>query len=186
MNWIDLVLLIILAIFILRGISKGLFREVFALAGIFVGVIVSINRYAVVGEAINQELPVFSLKLASLIAFVLIFVGIALLGVLLGAVLHSMARRVMGRLLDGGGGALVGLLEGALICSVILLVVSVSPLSGKVSKWTKGSALAPYLMRLGPSIYDGLMRVTPGEAKTFMEKLKELDHLQKLRSGNKA
>jgi len=186
MNWVDIVLLIILAVFVLRGISRGLFRESFALAGVFFGLVLAINRYVALGAVISSEISVFSIRIASLIAFVLIFVGIALLGTFLGIALHSISRRLIARSLDQGGGVLFGLAEGAVVCSVILLLVSVSPLSGRASEWIKGSMLAPHLMKVGPSIYDRLVSITPGKAKTFMDKLRNLNELEKLIPGEEA
>ena len=46
--------------------------------------------------------------------------------------------------------------------------------------------LAPHLMKVGPSIYDRLVSITPGKAKTFMDKLRNLNELEKLIPGEEA
>ncbi len=183
MNWLDIILLLIIAAFVIRGLIKGLFREVFVISGIILGIILAINQYDNLGRAIQENFLFLSPKVASLIAFALIFVGIALIGAILGAVLHSLLKRSFAKGVEGGGGFLLGLAEGALVCSMILILINISPLRVKFNRWTDKSILAPYLMKVGPSVYDGLISVTPGKAKKFMEKLKDIDTLKELLPG---
>ncbi|MBE0478372.1 CvpA family protein [Candidatus Aerophobetes bacterium] len=171
MNWIDILLGAIILIFVIRGVFKGLFREGAGLLGVLVGLIVAINRYQQLGEAIHNELQFLSLKICNIISFALIFGGIAIIGAIAGIIVHNILSRHPIRGIEEGGGFILGLLEGALICSVILILLSISPFSAKFDRWSEGSILKPYLSRVGPFIYDSIVSVTPGEAKKFMEKL---------------
>jgi len=80
MNWLDIVLGVVILLFVIRGVLKGLFREGVGLAGVLVGLILAVNRYQELGRVIQGELNFFSLKVANIIAFVIIFGGIAILG----------------------------------------------------------------------------------------------------------
>ncbi|MGH7886598.1 MAG: CvpA family protein, partial [Candidatus Binatia bacterium] len=42
MNWVDLIVLAVLALFGLRGFFRGLFREMFSLSGLVVGFMVAV------------------------------------------------------------------------------------------------------------------------------------------------
>ncbi len=183
MNWLDIILIIIIAAFVIRGVIRGLFKEAFGVGGIILGIILAINQYENLGRAIQENFLFLSSKVANLIAFALIFVGIALIGGILGVVLHSLLKRSFTRGVEGGGGFLLGLAEGALVCSIILILINVSPLGTKFNRWTDKSTLTPYLMKVGPSVYDGLISVTPGKAKKFMEKLKNIDTFKELLPG---
>lgn len=172
MNWLDGVLGGIILLFAIRGILKGLFREGVGLIGILVGFVVAVNRYQKLGQVIQGELSFLSLKVAHIAAFVIIFLGIAILGAIAGVVIHNILFRYsLSRGIEEGGGFILGLIEGALVCSIILVLISVSPFSDKLSTWSEGSILEPYLLRMGPFIYDNVVSVVPGEAKKFMEKL---------------
>jgi len=172
MNWLDVVLSGVILLFVIRGVLKGLFREGVGLAGVLVGLILAVNRYQELGRMIQGELNFFSLKVANMIAFVIIFGGIAILGAIAGVVIHNiLSHYSLTRGVEEGGGFILGLIEGALICSIILVLISVSPFSGKFSAWSKGSILKPYLLRVGPFVYDGIVSLVPGEAKKFIEKL---------------
>ncbi len=176
MNWIDIILGIILLLFVIRGILRGLFKEGFGLAGVIIGLIAGVNHYQYLGMALYNQ-PIFlSSKMSNIIAFIIIFGGIAVLGTVAGILLHDISLRYPTiRGIKEGGGFILGFLEGALVCSIILTFLSISPLSLKLNKWSEGSILKPYLMKVGPFVYDGIVSLTPGKAKKFMEKLNLLE-----------
>jgi len=172
MNWVDIVLGVIILLFVVRGVLKGLFREGVGLAGVLIGLVVGINRYQMLGEAIRKEFEVLSVKVCNIIAFAIIFVGVAILGTVAGILIHNLSsRHSVIRGLDESGGFILGFIEGALVCSVILILLSISPFSAKFDRWSEGSILKPYLLRAGPFVYDSIVSITPGKAKKFMEKL---------------
>jgi len=180
LNWLDVAIIILVVLFMIRGAIKGLFREAFGLGGVFIGVIVAINRYEAVGEVLSQELNkfgTFSPKVVNLISFAIIFIGIALLCSLAGVILHKASKYSLVKGLDQGGGLLLGLFEGSLICSIILILLSISPLSEKAGEWMKSSLLSPYLIKETPVVYDRLISLVPGKARKFMEKLNRFEEL---------
>jgi len=175
MNHLDLICLVILVLFVIRGAIKGLFREAFGLIGIFLGLIIAINRYEVLGGLISGGFENIPPKIANLVSFAFIFVFVALIFGLAGIILHKIAKFSLVKGLDRAGGFLLGGGEGILICSAILILLSISPLSEKMSKWMQGSTFAPYLTKVGPFVYDSVISITPGKAKKFMQKLGEIE-----------
>jgi len=175
MNYLDLICLVILVLFVIRGAIKGLFREAFGLIGIFLGLISAINRYEVLGGLISGGFENIPPKIANLVSFAFIFVSVALIFALAGIILHKMAKFSLVKGLDRAGGFLLGGGEGILICSAILILLSISPLSEKMSKWMQGSTFTPYLTEVGPFVYDSVISITPGKAKKFMQKLGEIE-----------
>ncbi len=153
MNYLDLICLVILVLFVIRGAIKGLFREAFGLIGIFLGLIFAINRYEVLGGLISGGFENIPPKIANLVSFAFIFVSVALIFGLAGIILHKMAKFSLVKGLDRAGGFLLGGGEGILICSAILILLSISPLSENMSKWMQGSTVSPYLTKLGPFVY---------------------------------
>lgn len=168
----DISLGIIILLFVIRGALKGLFKEGIGLAGVFLGLIVGINRYQQLGQALHQEFEVLPVKACNIVAFAVIFVGIAILGAIAGIIAHNlMSKHPTVRGVEEGGGFVLGLIEGAIVCSVILIMLSISPFSATFERWSKGSVLKPYLVRVGPFVYDSFVSLTPGRAKKFMEKI---------------
>ncbi len=175
MNWLDVIWLAIVALFVIRGAIKGLLREAFGLIGMFLGLIIAINRYEVLGGLISGGFENIPHKIANLVSFAFIFIAIALIFGLAGIILHKMAKFSLVRGFDRGGGFLLGAGEGVLICSAIIILLSISPLSEEMSKWMQDSTFAPYLTKVGPFVYDNVISITPGKAKKFMQKLGEIE-----------
>ncbi len=176
MNWLDIIILGIIILFIIWGWKKGLFQEIFTLGGIIVGIIVAISKYEILGKVISNELDFISLKMGQIISFTFIFIGIALFCAIAGALIHKWSKHSLAKGLDRGGGLLLGLFEGSISCSLILIFlinINISPFSEKLSKWTEKSTLSPYLMEGGPFIYDKVVSLVPGETKKFMEKMRK-------------
>lgn len=177
MNWLDVIWVALVVVFVIRGTMRGFFREGFGLAGILVGLVIAINRYQSVGKIIVSNFPNLSLKIADLLSFSFIFIAVALLGGVAGIILHKASKYSPIKGVDRGGGFLLGLVEGSLICSVVLILLTISPLSDKTAKWMRGSTLSPYLMEVGPFVYNSVISVTPGKAKKFMEGLNRFKKL---------
>ena len=173
MNWLDVVWLIVIVFFLVRGAMKGLFREIFGLLGVFIGLIVAVNYSQGVGNIIRGEITRLSPQIAKGISFAIIFVGIALTGGLIGLVFHGMSKYSPVKGIDRGGGLILGLVEGGVVCSVILIFLTISPLAENADRWKKDSTISPYLMKIGPFVYDSIASIVPGEAKKLMKKIDE-------------
>jgi len=62
MNWLDLMWVALIVVFAIRGAMRGFFKEGLGLAGIFVGLVIAINRYEAVGKIIVSNFPNFLLR----------------------------------------------------------------------------------------------------------------------------
>lgn len=171
MNLADILLGAIILIFLVRGMFRGLFREGIGLIGILIGLIVAVNRYQDLGAAIGNEFRSVSITVCNILSFAIIFGGIAILGAIAGILIHNFLYKHSIRGIEEGGGFVLGLFEGALVCSVLLILFYISPFSAKFDTWSERSILKPYLIRVAPFVYDSIVSFTPGEAKNFMEKL---------------
>lgn len=188
MNWLDVVIGGIIILFIIRGWKKGLFQEIFTLGGVIGGIIVAINKYETIGAVISSELDFISPKMGKIVSFTFVFIGIALFCTIAGALIHKWSNRSLTKGLDRGGGLLLGLFEGSIICSLILVFlinINVSFFSEKLNKWTEKSTLSPYLMKEGPFIYDKMVSLVPGETKKFIEELSKIGEFSQEDSENK-
>ena len=123
MNWIDLTLLTVLALFGLRGYFRGLFREVFSLVGLVAGLIAAV-RYAEPVALLGQGYWNVSPLLLKGTAFVLVFFGVYFLFSLLGWVLHKSEKVVFLRTLNRFGGIAVGIGKGVAITALIVFFLS--------------------------------------------------------------
>jgi len=120
MNWLDIVLLILLAIPVFIGLRQGLIRAVLTLVGLIIGVVLAGYCYKPVSNIfgfINKE------KVAYILAFLLILVLVMVVAFLLARLLKAIISAVMLGWVDNVGGAVLGFLSGFIFLSAILATI---------------------------------------------------------------
>lgn len=156
MNWLDIVIIIGLVISLVSGIQQGLISILFSLVGGIVGVILAGNY----SDALAEKLSFISdYNIAGIVAFVIIVVATLIVASILGLIVKKIVHAVLLGWVDKLGGAVLGLLVGAIFIGAILAMwlkysdTSVDPIAG--------SALARFLLDkfgivlgLLPSEYD--------------------------------
>ncbi|MBI4320659.1 MAG: CvpA family protein [Chloroflexi bacterium] len=156
MNWLDIAIAFVLIMGALNGATQGLVRQMITLAGIVVGLIVSVQSYQDVWPYLGFIPDKNWAMVATFVIMMLVFVGIA------GAVGQAM-HRAINTLLFGSfdtllGGAF-GLLQSALLLQVALILLVKYQLFGLVAT-IKGSTLAATLLSNVPM----LLSILPQEA----------------------
>ena len=125
MNWIDLILLIVLFLFGLRGYFKGLFRETFSLGGLVIGFMVAVRYDEAVAAWAGFYWNVSSIILKGA-AFVVIFFVVYFIFAVAGWVLHRSAKVLFLQTINRLGGIAVGLGKGTAVTALIIFFVTSS------------------------------------------------------------
>ena len=143
----DWLLAAILLWSVLRAFFRGLIRELFALAGLMVGILVAAWNYPAVALWLRQWIP--STAYAEVSAFLLLAVGASVATILLGRLVRSAARLVGLGLLDRFAGALFGAVRASLLGAAILMACTafLPPVSA-----IQHSKLAPPLLGLARAL----------------------------------
>jgi membrane protein required for colicin V production len=150
MNWLDLLIIGILAWTTFRAFSSGLIREVVSLLGLVAGIALSGAFYDDLSS--NLEFVIADPTTRQLAAFAAIFVGTTVAGAVIAAVLHTAAALLFLGPLDKLGGAVFGLIKGLLMVQILLVAVSVFPAQTTVANAVAASTLAPAFLRFSPVI----------------------------------
>jgi membrane protein required for colicin V production len=166
-NIVDLILLVVLFLFALRGYFKGLFRETLSLAGLVIGFLAA-ARYsaslATMGEGYWKTSPL----ILKGVSFVGVFFVVYFFFNLVGWLLHRSEKVLFLQTLNRAGGIAVGLAKGA---AVMALAVSFAGSVNWVPKAAKdkfeSSVLVPPLSQLG----DGMVRI--GKEKILTKELRQ-------------
>ena len=125
MNIVDAVLVAVLCVFAARGYAKGLFREVFALLGLAVGLVASFRYYQQISYWVD-DWP-FSPIILQVIVFTLLFFLIYIAFNWAGHMLHKSANLLFLGGFNRLGGLLLGGSKGALFIGVgLFLMISQS------------------------------------------------------------
>jgi len=122
-KWIDLVVLVCLALGLLKGFKKGLIRELFSLMGAILAIIVAYHSYQSLAMVLmaNYELSTWQ---AQTISFVALLLGISLLGAFFGYVWSKAISFTPFSILDHLGGAAFGVLKVVAVVLIVLIATS--------------------------------------------------------------
>lgn len=117
MNWLDIVILIALAIAVLVGLKFGLIKAVLLLAGIIVGVVLAGQYSGPLGERLTF---ISSPGVAKGVAFAIIMIAVLVVAAIVAGFLTWAARLVLLGWVNRLGGAILGLFLGAFFCGALL------------------------------------------------------------------
>jgi membrane protein required for colicin V production len=147
MNWLDYLLIGILCCSMVMSARKGFSREVIGLAAMCCALLAGMWFYGLAGSFL---LPyVSSARVANMIGFFLVVIGVIVLGGILGWIVNRFLRTVGLSFFDRAMGAAFGLVRGMLIAMALLTAyMSFGPPAD--AKTISGSVLhsriAPYIL----------------------------------------
>jgi membrane protein required for colicin V production len=155
MNWVDLVIVIIIALTTFSSLRMGIIRVAMTLIGLVVGVYAALGYYSRVALLLNPTIgnPVLSNAIAFLLILVVVWIAASLLASLVRRALNSLGLGWT----DNAIGMLVGFLVGLVIAVGFLLLLTRLPIPS-LGQAVQQSSLAayiflvlPYLRQLLPS-----------------------------------
>jgi len=117
MSWLDIVIVVVIALAAFGGLLIGLIASALSLAGIIVGIILA-GRYYL---PFSQHLGFIPEEnIAQIVAFAIILVGVMLIALALAMVLRWAFSLLKLGWIDRIGGAVFGLAGGVLLCGSVL------------------------------------------------------------------
>jgi membrane protein required for colicin V production len=167
MTWVDWAIAIFLVVSVLGGLQQGFFRSVCSLGGLVLGLVLAAWNYARVAALLRPFVRIEAV--ADTIGFLLIALVVMVLAGILGSILAKTLHKLGLGCLDRLAGGVFGLLQGALLVTLcILLAVAFFP----TAQWLTESKL--------PKQFFGVChlstRVSPGYlADRVREGLKTLE-----------
>jgi membrane protein required for colicin V production len=144
MNWLDFVLLLILGVSVFTSLRKGLSREIIGLVTVVAALLLASWLYGTAGGFVEPY--VSSPRIAHLIGFALVFIGVMLLGSVVSYVVGRFLRVTGLSIVDHLLGAAFGLLRGVLIAVALVLGLMAFSPAGAPPHSVVGSRVAPYVV----------------------------------------
>jgi len=176
LNWLDIVLLVLLLIFALDGVRRGLLLGALDLLGAAAGFGVGIVVERPAGDWLSQTLPTLSPPLAHLAVFLAALVLVQMLigasiGRLLVAAVVAMSRTPLGGL-DRLLGLAPGLVRGVITVTLFLLPFALVPwvpsISQGIEQSTLGNQLVGSALQLMPIVEASLGQDLQGGLAGFV------------------
>ncbi len=154
MGLIDIGILAILVFFLLKGIFRGLLKEVCSLLGLVLGGAFAFTFHLPLAQLLQNSFDLPS-RLCVWGAFLAIFLAVVILFAVIGFVLNRFVKIVFLGGFNRLAGALFGLVQGVVILSIILLALHSGVSPQTVRRQVDNSQLAPPFVTLGTAIFSG-------------------------------
>jgi len=182
MTSLDLILLAPLLFFGIVGFQRGFLKEALSITITLVALLISISSWhlfaGIVGFFVDSNTAHFAL-----ICGVSLFLFILLAGSFITFFLVRFVDKTLLSVPNRLAGLVFGLLKGAVITSLILLLIR--PINIPDSGAINNSLLYPYVINAGPYVYNSLARIFP-EARSFAENvLNGLDDIKLFEQNSK-
>jgi membrane protein required for colicin V production len=143
MNWLDIVILVIVAWSVVIAFRKGLVREILGLASVVAALLLGFWFYGTAAAGLAPYLS--SRALANAAGFMVVFLGVLLLGAVVSYVLGKFLRVTGLSMLDHALGAAFGVLRGALIAIALVMAIMAFSKDGQPPESIVQSRTAPFV-----------------------------------------
>ena len=154
MNVLDLIIGIILVLFAITGLRKGLIIEAFYLASFLFGAYGAMHFSDAVADWMSDFINV-SEDYLTIISFIVTFIIVLILVRLLGRVISRLLEAISLGFVDKIGGFIFGVLKGALLVSVIIMIMNVFGASDLINNdLRESSKLYTLTESIANTIYD--------------------------------
>ena len=175
MNSLDILIAVILGFCLIRGVFRGLIKELSSIVGVLGGFYGAFTYYPRVAKLMGAW--VSNPAYRNILGFLALFCAVLLVVGILGMVIKYLLRIASLGWADRVSGAIFGLLKAVLIASVIL--VSLTAFLPRGAPVVANSVLAPHITMISEQM---AKVVTPEMKRSFGAKVAELKKLWQKRT----
>lgn len=167
MNSFDIIVIVILSFCVIRGVFRGLIKELSSIIGVLGGYYFAYSYYMVLAKPLSRWIssPSYLNILSFLIIFSVVLILISILGVIIKYILKIAYLGWVDRICGAG----FGITKGILIVSVLLITLTAFlPRNAAV---IKNSFLAPYVTMISENM---AKIISPDMKRNFSSKITAL------------
>lgn len=169
MNWVDIIIVIILAVGLGKGLANGFVRGIFGIAALVLGIVIAAANYEQVVNTLFSRLQIGA-DARAILGFLLVFVVVLILVSVVGRIISKALKLASLRWMDRLAGGVFGLVIASLFTGVLLLIVGMAGLQANAG--VARSVVAPMVIR----VTDTIVVFAPDVAREMVE-----EHYVKLR-----
>jgi len=155
----DFVCLVLLLIFTIRCAIRGFITEIMSMASFVLGLLAALFFFKKGGEIIQERFMPNLKTLADVIAFILLFVLVFAIVKFLESILKEIVEGIKLGKADRYLGVLFGLLEGFIVVSLVIFLISIQPLFDS-QKVLNNSFFADMILPLITGVREAAVEIT--------------------------
>ncbi|NNK83934.1 MAG: CvpA family protein [Desulfobacterales bacterium] len=167
MNKFDMLIIVILAFCVIRGVFRGLIKEMSSIIGVLAGFYAAYSYYTVIAKLLSRWIS--SAGYLNILSFLILFCGVFFIISILGVVIKYVLDIAFMGWVDRVCGAGFGIIKGILIISVFLIIFTAFLPTN--TSFVKDSVLAPHVA----FVSERMARIVSKDLKhEFSSKINEL------------
>lgn len=136
-NWVDLIIIAVLVVGLTEGFVKGIVKQLFGIAGLFLGLIMGKLFCAPVAEFLQNCINM-SDRTAVVVAFILILLVVPLACTIVGHLLSGLVKAVQLGFIDRVLGGVLGFLKYLIILGLVFQLFELTGLDAKINDVPEG------------------------------------------------
>ena len=171
MNYVDLFILIIVGFFTIKGLLKGMVKEVGGVVGLILAFIIASTQIGKGAQFLQSTLKI-NPGVSHILGFIAIFLAVLLVVKIVESFLLKIFKLTSTIWIDKIGGGILGFLFGFLIIAFIIVLLSIVPSSESLKKEQNDSLLYPYAEYFSKPFFSLALSINPGaqRIKSIIEK----------------
>lgn len=147
MNALDIIIIIVFALCVIRGIFQGLLQGVSSLAALLVGLFLAKRYYLATTDLLTRiHIPDANGIVGYLVVFLIFFVGIKLIFFLLAKLTKTAGLSIVDRAL----GSILGFIKGGLYIVLVVVLQAVMPPGSAIISHSK---ILPYYRKATATVH---------------------------------
>jgi membrane protein required for colicin V production len=179
MNWLDIVLLVTIALFTAFGLLRGLVQGIFAIVAIIAGIIAGVMFNDLAGEVFIKYDLVNNKPIASVAGFLIVMFGTYAIIHLIGWVITKIMGTLHLNWVDRIGGGALGLITGVAVAFFLLSVLGF--FFPEKDPLFRNAILVPYVKQS----FSMLQETLPEDFKDKLQKARKLVQEKGIKAGLK-
>jgi len=169
MNWVDIVIIALLAGAVLLGFRKGLVREIVGIIALVAAFFIALLAHKAAAGGLLKAFPRMPVAIAPTAGFIVMFLAafgvITLAGWLMAKVIKASPLDFADKL----GGMAIGLFKGVLGISILLMLLALVPLPKEVTQKMDRSAAIRSIRKVAPWVYEKTKGLWPKAQELYKE-----------------
>jgi membrane protein required for colicin V production len=153
-NWVDILVAILMLRISYVAFRDGLSHEIFPFIGSILIMVLAMRYYAVLGGSISRNMMNMPIELANFLSFLVLVTVLGFLVRLLRLLLDKIVKVQWHPVMEKFGGLVVGMMKAYVITGIVLMTLSLMPLSYLSWSIKDRSLTGKYILRAGPQIYN--------------------------------
>ncbi|MDD5496001.1 MAG: CvpA family protein [Candidatus Omnitrophica bacterium] len=161
LNWVDILCIILMIRISYVAFLDGLSHEIFPLIGCVASLVISLRYYIPLATFLTQNVLSMPAEMANFLTFLVLALLTLFMVRIIKALLDKIVAVEWHPLLERFGGLVLGIFKAAIVTSLVLIILLLSPMPYFQRSIRDKSLTGMYFLRAGTVVYENISGLLP-------------------------